>query len=79
MPRKSPQSANHQAVLSRLAEILPKVQHPVQRHLLALGQSYLSHGQLRKAQAAIWSASETEGTACTLQGELEAMAREVRV
>jgi hypothetical protein len=77
MPRKHLQPASHQAIQSRLVEILPTVQHPLQRQLLALGQSYLAHGLVRKAQAAIWSASEASPTS-TLRGELEQIAREVR-
>ncbi len=75
MARKHP--TDHTAIQHRLAEILPTIEHPLQRQLLSLGQSYLSHGQFRKAQAALWSASEQASQTSTLRGELQQMARQV--
>jgi uncharacterized protein HemY len=78
MARKNLRPQDHTAIQSRLAEILPTIEHPLQRQLLNLGQSYLSHGQFRKAQAALWSASEQTSQTSALRGELQQMAREVR-
>ena len=78
MSRKCLPFAKHQVIQSRLAEILAAARDPLQRQLLTLGQSYLSQGDRRKAQAAIWSASEAPSTTSALRGELEQIAREVR-
>ncbi len=77
MPRKHVHAADYTPIESRLAEMLPSVEQPFLRQLLNLGHSYLSHGQVKKAQAAIWSASEASTTSA-LRGELEQMARELR-